>query len=219
MENDANRTNLTIIIILLLVIVGISIFYMFNHFFTQDKSSGNSYDDSETIENDTKVIENNYHYSKYNVGDAVSLIDSSSWHVMKESTASDPYVTLLRDSRISSYIKYSEASRYLNNDYRKILLDNLGTDSSYIKEVRLITFSDIEEILNIYHLSEDTVIEYTDYSFIYHDTTLIDGISEQNNPLLICLNDGINSARICEGVGNEICAVRPVVIIHKSLLK
>ena len=100
MENDENRKNLIIMIILLVAILISATLSIFYHFFTKDSSSKKKSGSEEIINTDTSIDEegDEENYPSYNLGDAITLKDSSTWHVIKESDSTDRYVVLLRDN-------------------------------------------------------------------------------------------------------------------------
>ena len=102
MENDQNRTNLTLIIVLVAVIILISIMAITDHIIK--KPSGKENNDDTVVEQkkDTSVDDNSVVYKSYKIGDQVTLIDSSSWHVIKDTSTSEENVTLLKDDKIDT---------------------------------------------------------------------------------------------------------------------
>ena len=110
MESDENRKNLIIMIVLLIAILVSATLSIFYHFFTKNSSSKKKFGNEEIINTDTSIdgegdVEN---YPTYNLGDAITLKDSSTWHVIKESDSTDKYVVLLRDNPLDDNISYND---------------------------------------------------------------------------------------------------------------
>jgi hypothetical protein len=216
MENDQNRTNFNLIIVLVAVILLIAIFVISNSFNKKEEKVVE--EDSETIEKDTSVDQESNVYKSYEIGDEVVLLDSSKWHVIKKTTTKEDSVTLLKDEKLTTELKQDEAVSYLTTTYLKLLKDNLGALSTDINEVRLITLDDIKEITKMERVLKDTIIENDNNSWLTDENTLINEKSDDNYPLLICKNSE-NKGSICEGIGQELWSVRPVITISKDYIK
>lgn len=212
MEKDENRTNLIIIIVLSVVLILVSIFVLINHFLTKDSIKDN---EQEVVDNsgddiNTDVITTNY--DSYNIGDMVTLIDSSSWHVINTSSNTENEVTLLKDEMTNSYIQVSEVSSYLQNTYSKMLRDSLGTTSDKISNVQLLTINDLKRIMNTNEIEIGYSIN-SSFSWLYQSNTLLNEETDDGNAILI------NNGNIIEGINNDIWPVRPVITITKDLIK
>lgn len=218
MENEQNRKNLTFIIILVVAIILVSVLIASDKFLTQKDSNNNESDSTETINNNT-VVEEEQVYKNYKIGDSVTLIDSSKWHVIENTDDKDDMVILLKDDQLSSSIKPEEAENFLTTTYMKLLKDNLGALSTDIKDIRLISLDDIKTITGISEIDIDNSIEVDGDSWLYEKQTLTSDISSNNLPILICENKEETLGRICEGKDSEIWPVRPVVEIGKDYIK
>ena len=165
MENDQNRTNLTLIIVLVAVIILISIMAITDHIIKKPSDKENNDDTVVEQKKDTSVDDNSVVYKSYKIGDQVALIDSSSWHVIKDTSTSEENVTLLKDDKIDTELKKDEIDNFLNTTYMKILKDNLSALSTDIKEIRLINTEDIKNITGLDTIELDTTIENVDWLY------------------------------------------------------
>lgn len=217
MENDQNRTNLTLIIVLVAVIILISIMAITDHIIK--KPSGKENNDDTVVEQktDTSVDDNSVVYKSYKIGDQVTLIDSSSWHVIKDTSTSEENVTLLKDDKIDTELKKDEIDNFLNTTYMKILKDNLSALSTDIKEVRLINTEDIKNITGLNTIELDTTIENVDW--LYTEKTVIGSTSSNNLPLCIGKHDELEAGKLSEVTAEELLPLRPVITISKDYIR
>lgn len=217
MENDQNRTNLTLIIVLVAVIILISIMAITDHIIK--KPSGKENNDDTVVEQkkDTSVDDNSVVYKSYKIGDQVTLIDSSSWHVIKDTSTSEENVTLLKDDKIDTELKKDEIDNFLNTTYMKILKDNLSALSIDIKEVRLINTEDIKNITGLNTIELDTTIENVDW--LYTEKTVIGSTSSNNLPLCIGKHDELEAGKLSEVTAEELLPLRPVITISKDYIR
>lgn len=122
-------------------------------------NKGESTDTNDTEENtDIKDsdVEDNAVYTAYAVGDEVT-IDGIGYHVIKTSSSTSPYVTLLRDESIVE-MTFDENS---GTDYET------STLKTYLDSTYKATFGDKEQ-----YIQEITLLDYGTYSLI--DYTYID---------------------------------------------
>lgn len=219
MEKDENRTNLIIIIFLVLVMIGAFIFSITHHISTKNKQSKQeeveTEEDIDNNDNIPNIEENNRTFYK---GDSVILTDSSSWHVIENSLDSDNYVILLKDQSINENINYNEINQYLKKQYLNLLIDSLNAEINDILDIRLLTLNDISNIIKIQDIEIGDSLESSNLYWLYNSENLINDISSNSLPILICPNDGINLARICEGSSN-IYPFKPVIKINKKYIK
>lgn len=219
MDKDENRRNLISIIILIVILVGVSIFITVDKFLT--KSALNKQEDTEEITTgNTEIVEMETDtYTRYNIGDSVNLIDSSSWHVIKTSEKTSSTVTLLNDNIINTYIRSDEANTYLNEVYQKNLKDSLGATSDNIEETRLLSLEDIATITNIVPLEVGVSLESSNMDWLYNKRTLTSYVDSNDLSVLICEKTSNEEAKLCEATTSEIWPVRPVITIDKSYIK
>lgn len=213
MESDENRKNLIIMIILLVAILISATLSIFYHFFTKDPSSKKKSGSEEIINTDTSIDEegDEENYPSYNLGDAITLKDSSIWHVIKESDSTDRYVVLLRDNPLDDNISYNDIDNYLQNTYLNTLKSNLETKENI--SVSLLSLDDIENIAEIPNLEIGTSLDTAKNSWIYINQTITSNLSSNDKPIMICTNPNT----ICEGNSNTY-KVRPIIEIDKNIL-
>ncbi len=219
MDKDENRRNLISIIILIVILFGVSIFITVDKFLT--KSALNKQEDTEEITTgNTEIVEMETDtYTRYNIGDSVNLIDSSSWHVIKTSEKTSSTVTLLNDNITNTYIRSDEANTYLNEVYQKNLKDSLGATSDDIEETRLLSLEDIATITNIVPLEVGVSLESSNMDWLYNKRTLTSYVDSNDLSVLICEKTSNEEAKLCEATTSEIWPVRPVITIDKSYIK
>ena len=217
MENDQNRTNLTLIIVLVAVIILISIMAIADHITKKPSNKENT--DGAVIEQnkDTSVDDNSVIYKNYKIGDQVTLIDSSNWHVIKDTSTSEESITLLKDDKIDTELKKDEIDNFLNTTYMKILKDNLSALSTDIKEVRLINTEDIKNITGLDTIELDTTIENVDW--LYNEKTVIGSTSSNNLPLCIGKHDELEAGKLSEVTADDLLPLRPVITISKDYIR
>lgn len=217
MENDQNRTNLTLIIVLVAVIILISIMAITDHIIKKPSDKENNDDTVVEQKKDTSVDDNSVVYKSYKIGDQVTLIDSSSWHVIKDTSTSEENVTLLKDDKIDTELKKDEIDNFLNTTYMKILKDNLSALSTDIKEVRLINTEDIKNITGLNTIELDTTIENVDW--LYTEKTVIGSTSSNNLALCIGKHDELEAGKLSEVTAEELLPLRPVITISKDYIR
>lgn len=213
MESDENRKNLIIMIILLVAILISATLSIFYHFFTNDSSSKKKSGSEEIINTDTSIDEegDEENYPSYNLGDAITLKDSSTWHVIKESDSTDEYVVLLRDNSLDDNISYNDIDNYLQNTYLNTLKSNLKTKEDI--SVSLLSLDDIESISKISNLEIGTSLDTAENPWIYINQTVTGNLSNNDKPIMICTNPNT----ICEG-SSDTYKIRPVIEIDKNIL-
>ena len=217
MENDQNRTNLTLIIVLVAVIILISIMAIADHLTKKPSNKENNSDTVVEQKKDTSVDDNSVIYKSYKIGDQVTLIDSSNWHVIKDTSTSEESITLLKDDKIDTELKKDEIDNFLNTTYMKILKDNLSALSTDIKEVRLINTEDIKNITGLDTIELDTTIENVDW--LYTEKTVIGSTSSNNLPLCIGKHDELEAGKLSEVTTEDLLPVRPVITISKDYIR
>lgn len=213
--DDSNSTNLTIIVVLLLFIVGISIF-SFSLKFTSKNNANKKSNNEEIINEDTSVDYNNKTYKVYKSGDSIKLSDNSSWHVIKDSSSNEEEVTILSDNDIGK-INTKDVENYLEETYYNQLQENLSIDDNSISNIRLIDIDDIMTLTSLSNITVGTKIEKQGLEWLYSKSTLTSYI-EDSKPILICSKDGENPARICIGKDSDIFPIRPVITISKNYI-
>ena len=217
MENDQNRTNLTLIIVLVAIIVLVSIMAIADHITNNNDNTKNNNDTVVEQKKDTSVDDNSVIYKNYQIGDEVTLIDSSKWHVIKDTSSKEEYVTLLKDGKIDTELKKDEIDNFLNTTYMKILKDNLSALSTDIKGVRLINTEDIKNITGLDTIELDTTIENVDW--LYTEKTVIGSTSSNNLPLCIGKHDELEAGKLSEVTNDDLLPVRPVITISKDYIR
>ena len=79
------------------------------------KINVNVYSNAKVVTNDTT---NNVTYKSYNIGDSVTGIDGSKWHVLEASGSDNEYVTLLGDYNLNRDGSYNDqCGRDIDGDY------------------------------------------------------------------------------------------------------
>ena len=217
MENDQNRTNLTLIIVLVAIIVLVSIMAIADHITNNNDNTKNNNDTVVEQKKDTSVDDNSVIYKNYQIGDEVTLIDSSKWHVIKDTSSKEEYVSLLKDGKIDTELKKDEIDNFLNTTYIKILKDNLSALSTDIKGVRLINTEDIKNITGLDTIELDTTIENVDW--LYTEKTVIGSTSSNNLPLCIGKHDELEAGKLSEVTNDDLLPVRPVITISKDYIR
>lgn len=217
MENDQNRTNLTLIIVLVAIIVLVSIMAIADHITNNNDNTKNNNDTVVEQKKDTSVDDNSVIYKNYQIGDEVTLIDSSKWHVIKDTSSKEEYVSLLKDGKIDTELKKDEIDNFLNTTYMKILKDNLSALSTDIKGVRLINTEDIKNITGLDTIELDTTIENVDW--LYTEKTVIGSTSSNNLPLCIGKHDELEAGKLSEVTNDDLLPVRPVITISKDYIR
>ena len=213
MESDENRKNLIIMIILLIAILISTVLALFYHFLTKDSVSRKKSSGNEIINTDTSVDgeDDEVNYPGYNLGDSITLKDSSTWHVIKESDSTDRYVVLLRDNPLDDNIVYNDIDNYLQNTYLDSLKSSLETQEDI--SISLLSLDDIESVSKISNLEIGTPLDTADNPWIYINQTITSNLSSNDKPIMICTNPNT----ICEGNSNNY-KVRPVIEIDKNIL-
>ncbi len=212
---DSNSTNLVIIVVLLCVLVFLSIYTVSNKLLKQNKTT-KSNDSEETINNDTSVDDISETYQKYNVGDSIKLNDNSSWHVIFKSDSNEDKVTILSDKDIGK-IRMDNIDTYLEEDYYNNLQQSLEAEDSAIEEIRLLDIDDIISLTNKKNIRLNSEIETPNLEWLYESDTAT-SYTENSLPVLICKNDNVNKARLCQNIDSDILPIRPVITIKKSYI-
>ena len=179
---------------------------------------------------DKLIKKQDYNFKAYNVGDNVTLTDSSRWSVLSSSSGDSKYVTLIKDENINDdfSIKFKDANNYLSTTYKNNLVSGLGAKSDEITEVRLLTLDEISKLsgISVSNLLPGTSLENDiTPSFLYQSTTITSEIDEYDCPIMICgyfYSPGYNEdgpARICEGTQTDTEPIRPVITILKEYIR
>ena len=218
MTNDSNTTNLTIIVVLILVLIGVSIYAVSSRIFSKEKTPKQE-NDTEVIEEDTSVVESDIKNTTYEVGSSVILIDSSYWHVIEKSNNDDEYITLLKDIPLDYNIVYNQVNNYLNTTYKAELQKNLFLEDDDLLNLDILSLSQVEDILKTTSLEVGTSLENSSYSWLYAKTTLTSDIDNNNLPILICSRENNDIAKICVGTKEDSWPIRPVITIKKAYIK
>ncbi len=162
-------------------------------------------------------------YDVYKVGDAVTLKDESTWHVLYDSSKANEYVSLLSDTDVNpGDILYGRVNGYLKNTYKTKLLNDLGAEATDIQELRLLAYLDLADVskANSTEFQPETpLVKFNIPPFIYASETVTDTVyqtDEGNNPMMICLRNGNNPNRFCIGDAEKTLPIRPVLVIAKK---
>ena len=162
-------------------------------------------------------------YDVYKVGDAVTLKDESTWHVLYDSSKTNEYVSLLADNDVNpGDILYGRVNTYLKNTYKNKLLSDIGAEATDIQELRLLAYLDLADVskANSTEFQPETpLVKFNIPPFIYASETVTDTVyqtEEGNNPMMICLRSGNNPNRFCIGDAEKALPVRPVLVIAKK---
>lgn len=214
--SDTNRTNLTIIIVLCIVVVGVGGYFTINHFFDKGES-GNEPSQEELDDNKDTSVDEKEKYESYKVGDYVTLRNNSTWNVIAKSGEEDSNVLLLMSDQLDDLIDYRGASNYVMDTFANDFAQSMGIGADEVS-ARLLSIDDIRTITGIADLEPGVTIEDSNQTFLYRSSTLTSEV-ENDTPILVCERNGSDPAKICMGTGTTTWKVRPVIEISKKYIK
>ncbi len=160
-------------------------------------------------------------YKKYKIGDTVTLNDNSKWYVIQDSKEDDSYIVLLGTQNINDgTLNYQNAEEYLDNKFKLAFAKGIKADADGII-IRLISLNDISILSGINEEQLDVNSEIQNDKtpkFIYETINLTNHLDDNNNPVLICPNNG--KAILCTGNPPlDPWIIKPVVEISKDYIK
>lgn len=165
-------------------------------------------------------------YEKYKIGDAITLKDDSTWHVLYESKDSSEYVTILSDEDVNtSNVLYGNVNSFLKGTYKSKLVSDLKADFSEIQETRMLAYLDLANISSAKSSEFEPEVEIKKFDipeFIYATDTITDTVYRvevSSNPVMICAKKDDKEARFCLGDSSKANAIRPVIVISKKYIK
>lgn len=163
----------------------------------------------------------NQEYKKYKIGDTITLKDNSKWYVIQDSKEDDSFVVLLGTQNINDgTINYQNAEDYLENKYKVAFAKGMKADPDVIT-ARLISLNDISIVSGINEEQLDVNSEIQNDKtpkFIYESINLTNHLDDNNNPVLICPNNG--KAILCTGNPPlDPWIIKPVVELPKEYIK
>lgn len=217
MEKDENRTNLIIIIVLVIFLIGLFIFGAFHHFLSKNSHKLKKEESNEVVNPDTSV-DTPISYGNYKVGDEVVLSDGSSWHVVTDSLEHDEVVELLKDEPIHVDNTNQKIDDYLQNIYIKLLISSLKIDNTDLQEIRLLSLEDIENVIGSSTLNVGDSLTSSQGKFLYQNSTVLRDVDENGNFLFICEEDLDGMVKICTKQEETLISVRPIISMKKSIL-
>lgn len=213
--SDSNRTNLTIIIVLGIVVISVGGYFTIHHFF--DKKEKEEPLQEEREEKKDTSVDEKAEYESYKVGDYVTLRNNSTWNVIAKSDKEESNVLLLMEDQLDDLIDYREASNYVMDTFANDFANSMGIGTDEVS-ARLLSIDDIRTITGIANLEPGVTIEDSNQTFLYRSSTLTDEI-EADAPILICERTNNDLAKICVGAGTNTWKVRPVIEISKKYIK
>ena len=245
-KNNGNATFLIAIIIFTISIVILLGYLIFNNDTSIETENnfnyidtGNNIDDekkdkdkNQNNNNNNNTGSNQVFTSKkennsYKVDDTIILKNNTIWNVIKNSPANDNFVTILSDDNINenNSISYKNAANYISTTYKSKIEKAFKTNSSDIKEVRLLSINDISALSGI---SADQLVPGKSIannktpSFLYDSETITSSISN-GMPLMICSvvseSEDNNPGKMCLGSNSEYFPIRIVMTINKKFIK
>ncbi len=209
------------------IIVGIVSIITFILVFTITyKLMNNGKESTEPVKEDTEQIS----FDAYKVGDKVTLLDNSKWHVLYASIKNTENVTLLSDEDVNAKkVLYSDVDNYLTTDYQQKLLTSLKAEKKDIVEIRKFAYLDLANLAGMQQVDfspepETEIANFSIPSFVYEKETVTDTVyhtEETTEPVMICTKDleKEKEARFCLGNSKEVLPVRAVIIISKKYIK
>ena len=244
-KNNGNATFLIAIIIFTISIVILLGYLIFNNDTSIETENNFNYvDTGNNIDDEKKDKDKNQNNNKNNTGsdqvftskkesnsykvdDTIILKNNTIWNVIKNSPANDNFVTILSDDNINenNSISYKSAANYISTTYKSKIEKAFKTNSSDIKEVRLLSINDISALSGI---SADQLVPGKSIannktpSFLYDSETITSSISN-GMPLMICSvvseSEDNNPGKMCLGSNSEYFPIRIVMTINKKFIK
>ena len=244
-KNNGNATFLIAIIIFTISIVILLGYLIFNNDTSIETENNFNYvDTGNNIDDEKKDKDKNQNNNKNNTGsdqvftskkesnsykvdDTIILKNNTIWNVIKNSPANDNFVTILSDDNINenNSISYKNAANYISTTYKSKIEKAFKTNSSDIKEVRLLSINDISALSGI---SADQLVPGKSIannktpSFLYDSETITSSISN-GMPLMICSvvseSEDNNPGKMCLGSNSEYFPIRIVMTINKKFIK
>ena len=244
-KNNGNTTFLIAIIIFTISIVILLGYLIFNNDTSIETENNFNYvDTGNNIDDEKKDKDKNQNNNKNNTGsdqvftskkesnsykvdDTIILKNNTIWNVIKNSPANDNFVTILSDDNINenNSISYKSAANYISTTYKSKIEKAFKTNSSDIKEVRLLSINDISALSGI---SADQLVPGKSIannktpSFLYDSETITSSISN-GMPLMICSvvseSENNDPGKMCLGSNSEYFPIRIVMTINKKFIK
>lgn len=228
MENEKKNNNglIAALVILSILVLGLGGYIVYDKVISNKNVESNNQNIDSSNSNSKNKIEQQKTYKSYQVGDKVSLIDSSSWNVLDNSTESDEFVTLLSIDNINKEynITFKNASTYISTTYKSNLITKINANNDDIKETRLLTLEDISKLSGI-EVSKlvpgESLENNVTPSFLYQSETITSSI-DKDCPIMVCNavseNYETNPGRMCIGTQTDVFPIRPVIKISKKYI-
>ena len=201
--------------VLIFVLIGVTIIILISSLAHHENKMNNGNKDNTVIDNDSTTNVTTV-YSGYEIGNKVTLPDSSTWHVIMKSDINNEYVTILKDDALDTNMDKYTAIDYLNNEYRDELNETLNCEDE-ITDVHLISSEEIKTITRIGNPRKDTKLNGNDYDWLTARNTLTN-IMNNEEIISICERDTNTEASLCV-LDTDSYSIRPVIKINKNCLK
>lgn len=236
MEERNNNTGLIVLItVLIMLVLGLVGFIVYDKVInkTNEPNTGennkveNNEENKDSNENiDKEAEEDKQTNVAYKVGDRVTLIDSSVWHVIEDSATDNDFVTLLSSNNVNENytITTSNAANYISTTFKNSLIKKLQASNNDIKEARLLTLNDVSSLsgISVGKLQPGTSLENGKTpEFLYEGVTMTSEYDEFDCNIMVCTNDGdaTSPGRMCAATGSDTWPIRPVITISKKHVK
>ena len=225
MENKNNKGLIVLIVILIIMVLGLGGYIVYDKVISNKSTDNNEINNKQA--NEAKEGEQQKSYKTYKIGDAITLLDSSQWNVLKDSNEEDEFVTLLSVDNINNEYKitFTDAPTYVSTTYKSNLLSSLSANNTDIKESRLLTLEDISKLSGIdaSKLIPGEILENNiTPAFLYQSETITSSV-DQNHPIMVCNavpeHYETSPGRMCIGTPTSVWPIRPVITISKNLTK
>ena len=229
MERENNNTALAVIITLLVVIIlGLVGFIVYDKVIKDTNEPNNNVTDNNNTTDQSDNENNEQGRVAYQIGDKVTLTDSSTWHVIKNSADTEDFVSLLSSENINKYytVTINNAERYLSTTYKTNLIKSLEANDNEIKEVRLLTLKDVSELsgINESQLQPGKSLENGKTpEFLYKSDTMTSSFDEFDCNIMVCSavpeHYETSPGRMCAATGSDTWPIRPVITISKEYIR
>lgn len=176
MENKNNKGLIVLIVILIIMVLGLGSYIVYDKVIANDKTINDSTNNSDNVSKDEAS------YKSYNIGDKVTvkLNDSTeaTFYVLKQSSETEQDVTLFAEKNIGTGAfnnDYSEGNEY-KGSLIESKLNELTSSWTNVKEKRLITVDEIKSTGLTETKNEDRCIDGgcpADYTYVKENSFLL----------------------------------------------
>ena len=172
----------------------------------------------------------------YNVGDSVTLVDNSTWHVLKKSTSTNTSITLIKDTNIttqafdttgsnsymsndSTVVNNSTIKTYLDGTYLPSLRQSLTAASGDVEDltVSLPTMEDLVKANNSTDTFNQTIYTFNDNYL--SSTTYWTKTAGTADPSYVWAVDSSTKQSVVKSATDATVGVRPVIVTSKLNIK